>query len=229
VSLFMTIVFRGVITFLMLLLFFRSMGPRQLTQFTFKDYVLGVLVGSMGGRAITRPEQAYITFLYGIVTVIIMQMLLSYLCLKSDRIRRFINGQPIIVISKGEILKNNLKKARLTMNELASLLRSESIFNLSEVEYAILEPTRCFSVMQKSERSPVTLSDLNIQTAPRELPILVIKDGKLIRTELYRYNLTEKWVKEQLLKRDIKDISEVLLAQADSSGIVYTCLNNTNK
>nr|WP_243428100.1 DUF421 domain-containing protein [Clostridium rhizosphaerae] len=156
-------------------------------------------------------------------------MLLSYLCLKSDRVRRFINGQPIIVISKGEILKNNLKKARLTMNELASLLRAEGIFNLSEVEYVILEPTRCFSVMQKSERSPVTLSDLNIQTAPKELPILVIKDGKLIRAELYRYNLTEQWVKEQLLKRDIKDISEVLLAQADSSGIVYTCLNNTNK
>lgn len=224
-SLFITISFRGFITYIMLLLFFRMMGPRQLSQFTFKDYVLGVLLGSIGGRAITRLEQDYLTFFYGMSIITVIQVLLSYLCLKSDKVRRFVNGGSIIVIDNGEILPHNLRKARLCMNELASLLRSRNIFNLSDVQYAILEPTRDFSIMLKAEKSPVTCMDLNIQTMPKDLPVIIIKDGRLVAVELQRYNLTEAWVMEQLAKHNIHKISDVFLAQADSKGIVYVCIN----
>lgn len=226
-SLYLIIAFRGIITFLLLLLLFRIMGPRQLTQFTFKDYVLGVLIGSMGGRAITRPEQKYFTFLCGILSVAILQVIISYLCLKSDNLRRFVNGEPIIVINKGQVLKYNLRKSKLSMNELASLLRSRGVFRLSDVEYAILEPTRDFSVMLKSERHPLTLKHMNIESEDNELPVLIIKEGKLIDKEMKKYNLTETWIKEQLAKNNIHNLSEVLLAQANSREIVYTCLYNT--
>jgi uncharacterized membrane protein YcaP (DUF421 family) len=224
-SLFITISLRGFITYIMLLLFFRMMGPRQLTQFTFKDYVLGVLLGSIGGRAITRLEQDYLTFFYGMAIITVIQVVVSYVCLKSDKIRRFVNGGSIIVIDKGEVLPHNLRKARLCTNELASLLRSRSIFNLSDVQYAILEPTRDFSVMLKAEKSPVTCMDLNIQPPPKELPVIIVKDGNLIYAELKRYNLTEAWVEEQLAKHNIHDICDVFLAQADNTGIVYVCVN----
>jgi uncharacterized membrane protein YcaP (DUF421 family) len=198
------------------------MGPRQLTQFTFKDYVLGVLVGSMGGRAMTRPEQAYITFLYGIVTVIIMQMLLSYLCLKSDRVRRFINGQPIIVISKGEILKNNLKKARLTMNELASLLRAESIFNLSDVEYAILEPVGNLSVLKKLQGQQITKSEMKIPLPVfKYIPSEIIVDGKVIYDNLKELNLNEDWLNVELNKQNISSIKDIFYAEIQSDGSLY--------
>jgi uncharacterized membrane protein YcaP (DUF421 family) len=226
-SIFINITLRGFITYVMLLLFFRMMGPRQLSQFTFKDYVLGVLLGSIGGRAITRLEQDYLTFFYGMAIITVIQVLLSYLCLKSDIVRRFVNGGSIIVIDKGQVLPHNLRKARLCMNELASLLRSRDIFNLSDVQYAILEPTRDFSVMLKAEKSTVTCMDLNIQTTPRDLPVMTIKDGKLVTAELNRYNLTETWVKEQLAVHNIHNISDVFLAQADSSGIVYVCIYNS--
>jgi uncharacterized membrane protein YcaP (DUF421 family) len=186
-----------------------------------------MLIGSMGGRAITRPEQGYLTFLCGIAAVTLLQIIISYLCLKSDVIRRFVNGEPIIVISKGQISKYNLRKARLSMNELASLLRSRGIFRLSDVEYAIFESTRDFSVMLKSERSPLTLRHMNIEPDDNELPVLVIKDGKLIVRELKRYNLTENWINEQLARNNIHNISEVLLAQANSKEIIYICLYNT--
>jgi uncharacterized membrane protein YcaP (DUF421 family) len=225
-SLFIAISLRALITYIMLLLFFRMMGPRQLTQFTFKDYVLGVLLGSIGGRAITRLEQDYLTFFYGMAIITVIQVLVSYICLKSDKIRRFVNGGSIIVIDKGQVLPHNLKKARLCMNELASLLRARSIFNLSDVQYAILEPTRDFSVMLKAERSPVTCMDLNIQSPPKELPVIIIKDRRLVYAELKRYNLTKAWVEEQLAKHNIHDISDVFLAQADNTGIVYVCVNN---
>jgi uncharacterized membrane protein YcaP (DUF421 family) len=224
-SLFIAISLRGFITYIMLLLFFRMMGPRQLSQFTFKDYVLGVLLGSIGGRAITRLEQGYLTFFYGMAIITVIQVLVSYMCLKSDKVRRFVNGGSIIVIDKGEVMPHNLKKARLCMNELASLLRARGIFNLSDVQYAILEPTRDFSVMLKSEKSPVTCMDLDIQTPPRELPVIIIKDGNLVYAELNRYNLTEAWVKEKLAKHNIHEISDVSLAQADNNAIVYVCVN----
>jgi uncharacterized membrane protein YcaP (DUF421 family) len=163
----------------MLLLFFPMMVPRQLSQFTFKDYVLGVLLGSIGGRAITRLGQDYLTFFYGMAIITAIQVLLSYLCLKSDKVRRFVNGGSIIVIDNGKILPHNLRKTRLCTNELASLLRSRSIFNLSDVQYAILEPTRDFSIMLKAEKSPITCMDLNTQTMPKELLVIIIKDGNL--------------------------------------------------
>ena len=223
--LFIAITLRGLITYIMLLLFFRMMGPRQLSQFTFKDYVLGVLLGSIGGRAITRLEQDYLTFFYGMAVITAIQVIVSYLCLKSDKVRRFVNGGSIIVIDNGHVLPHNLKKARLCMNELASLLRARGIFNLSDVQYAILEPTRDFSVMIKSEKRPVTCMDLNIQTRPKVLPVIIIKDGNLVAAELKRYSLTEAWVKEQLEKHNIHKVSDVFLAQADSDGIVYVCIN----
>jgi uncharacterized membrane protein YcaP (DUF421 family) len=207
------------------MIFLRMMGPRQLSQFTFKDYVLGVLLGSMGGRAITKLEQRYTSFFYGMAIITVAQIIVSYLCLKSNKIRRFVNGSSIIVIDKGQIQQHNLRKARLSMNELASLLRARNIFDLSDVEYVILEPTRDFSVMLKSEKSTVTCKDLNIETLSKELPVLIIKNGKLIDEGLSRYNLTVDWVNEQLLKHDINQISDVLLAQADSCGIVYVCRN----
>jgi uncharacterized membrane protein YcaP (DUF421 family) len=224
-SLFIAISLRGFITYIMLLLFFRMMGPRQLSQFTFKDYVLGVLLGSIGGRAITKLDQDYLAFFYGMAIITVIQVLLSYLCLKSDKVRRFVNGGSIILIDKGEVIPHNLRKAKLCTNELASLLRSRNIFNLSDVQYAILEPTRDFSVMLKAEKSTVTCMDLNIQAKPKELPVIIIKDGSLVAAELKRYNFTEAWVKEQLAKNNIHEISNVFLAQADSKSIVYICVN----
>ncbi len=225
-SLFFTIALRGLIVYIMLLLFFRIMGPRQLTQFTFKDYVLGILLGSMGGRAITVLEQDYITFFYGMATITVVQIILSHACLKSDKVRRFVNGGSIIVIDKGQVLPNNLKKARLCMNELASLLRARNIFNLSDVQYAILEPTRDFSVMLKSEKSALTRMDLNIKVSSGELPVIIIKDGRLVKAELKRYNLTEQWVQDQLKICKINKITDVFFAQADNKGIVYVCVYN---
>lgn len=223
--LFSSIALRSFITYVMLLLFFRMMGSRQLSQFTFKDYVLGVLLGSIGGRAITVLEQDYLSSFYGMAVITFIQVTVSYLCLKSDNIRRFINGGSIIVIEKGQVLPHNLRKARLCMNELASLLRARNIFSLADVQYAIIEPTRDFSVMLKSEINPITCKDLDIQTTLRELPVIIIKDGRLVDVELQRYNLTEEWVKEQLAKQNIHKISDVFLAQADSKGIIYVCIN----
>jgi uncharacterized membrane protein YcaP (DUF421 family) len=223
-SLFIAISLRCLITYIMLLLFFRMMGPRQLTQFTFKDYVLGVLVGSIGGRAISRLEQDYLDFFYGMAVITLIQVIVSYLCLKNDKVRRFVNGGSIIIIDKGQIIHQNLRKTRLCMNELASLLRARGIFNLSDVQYAILEPTRDFSVMLKSEKKPPTRTDLNIDAITEELPVIIIKDGKLVAAELKRYNLTEEWVTGELKRNNIHTISEVFVAQANSNGILYVCI-----
>lgn len=222
-SLFTAVASRGLIVYIMLLLFFRVMGPRQLTQFTFKDYVLGILLGSMGGRAITVLEQDYLSFFYGVAVITTVQVILDYICLKNDRVRRFVNGGSIIVIDKGQILTHNLKKARLCMNELASLLRSRGVFDLSDVHYAIIEPTRDFSVMLKSEKGQPSRMDLGVEKPTTELPVIIIKDGKLIYPELRRYNLTEDWVKDQLKKNNISLISDVILAQADDKNITYIC------
>jgi uncharacterized membrane protein YcaP (DUF421 family) len=219
----MIVVLRASLTFLILMILFRSAGNKQIPHFTFKDYVLGMCLGSVAGRAITKLEEPYIYFVGGFITLELMNLLLSHLTLKNETIRILANGEPIILVYNGQILNNNLKKAKMSLDGLTSLLREKSIFNICDVEYIVLEPHGGFSVLLKSESSPLTPKDMGICLNPKELPVLVIKEGKVVTAELKKYGLTDEWIRDQLLQHNIMDISQVLLAQANRSGFTYIC------
>lgn len=224
----LVVVFRAFITFFFLIILLRTIGYRQISQLTFKDYVIGICIGSISGRAITKLDEPYVYFGVAFLTLTVTHLMLSYLNLKNDTIRRLVNGEPIILIYNGQIIKRNLKKSKMSIDGLASLLREKNIFKLSDVEYALLEPLGEFSVLLKSDKKPLTPMDMNIQSVSNGLPVFIIKEGKLVTKDLHKYNLTKEWVNDQLTKNKISDISQVLLAQADKSGIIYICLYDTN-
>jgi uncharacterized membrane protein YcaP (DUF421 family) len=212
---------RAVFAILILTIITRIMGKRELGKISTRDFVVALTLGPIIGNACTKVDQKFLQFMPALIIILGIQFILSYACLKSDFLIKLTNGEPLIIIQDGKILEKNLKKCRLNVDELLSQLRQKDVFKLSDVWYAILEQNGSFSVLLKSEKHPVTRKDQNIQVNDTNLPLLVIKDGKLIKEKLHEYNFTEAWIKSELKKQKIDDISYVMLAQIDNTGIIY--------
>lgn len=212
---------RAIFAILILTIITRVMGKRELGKISTRDFVVALTLGPIIGNACIKVDQKFLQFMPALFIILGVQFILSYVCLKSNSFRKLTNGEPLVMIQDGKIIEKNLKKSRLNIDELTSQLRQKDVFKLSDVWYAILEQNGSFSVLLKSEKHPVTREDKNIQVEDTNLPVLVIKDGKLIKEKLNMYNFTEAWIKSELNKQNIDDISSVMLAQIDNTGIIY--------
>ena len=132
-----------------------------------------------------------------------------------------ITGDPKIVIVDGLILEDTLKRMKYTAYDLVQLLRNKDVFDLKEIEFAILEPNGQLSVLKKSEYKNLTPKDMKIKTQPSKLSLDVIYDGIIIEENLKRLNKEKKWLLGQLKVQGIQDISEVFFATLDTSGGLY--------
>ena len=127
---------------------------------------------------------------------------------------------------KGRSLKKTLKRREISVDELLMMLRDRDVFNIADVDYALLEQNGKMSILRKSERQPPTLSDMNIHKPSTGIPITIIRDGKLAQEEINQNKLDINWVFQKLNESNIKDISTVFIAQADKTGIIYIDLYN---
>ena len=132
------------------------------------------------------------------------------------------NGEDIIVIKKGKIIKEALKSCRMNIDVLLMLLREANVFSIEEVEYAILETDGSLSVMKTPENQSVVKSDMSIKTDPiKNLPREVISDGKVLKDHLKELNLSEEWLNNQLKKNNIDSAKDVFYAEVKSDGTLY--------
>ena len=221
---FLDITLRAVLTYLVLLLFSRLMGKREISQMTFFDYVTGITIGSIGAQLTTDRDSAWLELLPAVIVFSLFQIGLSILSKKSPRLRRIVIGSPAVLIEKGKILEKNMAKERITSSELIEKLREKNAYNLADVETAILELDGQISVQLKANKRPVTPLDLNIQPPSQGLPRLIIEDGNLLNESLKDVKLTRSWLLTKLAEQGIHDISKVMLAQVDILGNLYVDL-----
>ena len=135
----------------------------------------------------------------------------------------------MILIQNGIILNDNLRKSRLHPDELAMLLREQSIFSFDEVLYAIFETNGELSVMKKPLMRGATKEDVNVSMqAPQYLPTELISDGKIITQNLTELQLTEDWLLKKLSKKNIHNVEDVYLAQVLENGSLYVSIKNAS-
>lgn len=149
--------------------------------------------------------------------------MLGYIDIKSKKARKIPIGEPIIVIKEGNIMENALRKTRLDINELNSLLREKDVFSLRDVEFAIFETSGKLSVLKKEHKQSLTKSDISIQS-PNQLYYTateVISDGVINFVNLSRLNLEDNWLREELEKAGIKSIDKVFYAEIQPDGSIY--------
>lgn len=212
---------RAIIAFFSLLIFAKILGKQQISQLTFFDYALGITIGSIAATLTTDLSSRAWPHFVGLLTWCLLGYLMEYITEKWRYAAKYIEGEPTIVIMNGKIMESALKKMKYTASDLMGLLRVKDIFDLSQVDFAIIKPNGQLSVLKKPEYEPLTPKDMSIQKEPSGISTELIYDGILINENLKQLNKTEKWLMNQLKIHKVKDVSEVFLATLTPSGSLY--------
>lgn len=217
---------RALVLYIFLLLMAKIMGQREIGRLTLFDFIIAITIGGVAAGALSSSTSGLEGVIITVATMSGFQLVLSIFSLKFSRFRRVVEEEPIILVQNGKLLVQAMKKTRINIDELMSQLRQKNYFNLSQVEFAILEPNGKISVIPKSQNRAVTPSDLNISTKYEGYPVMVIEDGNIIQDNLQRNHLTEHWLREQLRLNNISSHREVFAAMLDTQGRLYFSLKN---
>lgn len=193
-----TIFIRALILYLIVLIALRLMGKREIGQLQPYELVITMMIADL---ASVPMQEIGIPLYHGIVPILALlasQIILSYVNIKSGWMRKIMCGEPTVLIQKGKIMEDRLKKQRYTIDGLLEELRSNGIFSLEEVEYAILETSGQISIIKKPEKSPTVKEDLNIKAQYIGYPRPLIIDGAFIDKNLEIMGVTQKEVEKYL-------------------------------
>ncbi len=217
---------RSVVAVISLFLLARLMGKKQISQLNFFDYVVGISIGSIAASMSCDDTISYTHGLAAMAIWAAFPIIISFLSLKSLRARKLIEGKPSVLIQNGHIMERNLAKEKYNLHDLLEELRIQGVFNVADVEFAILETSGKVSTQLKSQKQPLTAEDLQIPTNYQGLSVNLIIDGKILSDMLEKVNLNEAWLYSELSKRNINSAERVLLASLDTEGKLYIDLKD---
>lgn len=212
---FLYIVILSFVSIAVLFILTKLSGSRQISEMSFFDYVIGITIGSIAAEMATNIDLEWWKGITAMTIYALTGILLSFISQKSISARKFISGQPIILIEKGKILRKNLFKAKIEINDLLTSARNNGYFNLADIEYAIMETTGKISFMPVAQKRQLTPKDFNFAPTADGLYINVIIDGKIIKKDLKNARITENELKAQLKDRGVK-AENILLATIDN-------------
>lgn len=211
------IIVRSILFLFILFFITKLLGKKQISQLSFFEYVNGITIGSIGAEIVTGLEQSIYLGILSIVTFAAIPFIAGFISLKSKPFRNFVEGRGTVFIKDGKILEDNLKKERYTTDELLELLRKDNVFQVADVEFAVLETTGDLSVLLKKENQPLTAKDLNMTVASIKEPQTIIMDGEILDEPLATAGRSRQWLHTELEKIGVT-IENVFLGQVDSYG-----------
>lgn len=188
------IVYRTIFFYLLLILVIRLMGKRQVAQMEPSEFAVTMLVANLASIALEELETPVWVGAAAMATVLVLEYGLSYLSLRSIRLRRVLCGKPVILIDNGHLLMENLRRTRVNLDELSGHLREKGILEIQAVQFAILETNGAITVFPYPHLQPACAADAGVEAKKQELPYTVISDGRLIRENLRLVGKDENWL-----------------------------------
>ncbi|MCH5317746.1 MAG: DUF421 domain-containing protein [Eubacterium sp.] len=216
---FLSIVILSTVSFFVLFILSKIMGYRAISELSFFDYVVGITIGNVAAEMATNIDMEWWKGVTVMVIYALFDVLFSILSQKSFYARQFISGTPIVLIYKGKIIKKNMKKARIEINELLSSARVAGYFNIADIEYAIMETKGSISFMPVPLKRPLNPKDFNFAPESEGLTVNVIIDGKIIDDDLKDAGITRKDLIRRV-KQQNKDVKNIFLGTIDSNGVL---------
>ncbi len=208
---------RTIVLYLVLIGVVRMMGKRQIGQMEPSEFVVTMLVANLASIPMQDGGIPLYSGFVPIVTVLGLELVLSALSMKSMGIRKLLCGKPVILIENGNILQKNLRKTRITLDELTGHLREKDVLDLQAVQYAILETNGNLSVFPYPKEKPASARDAGIQVQEQSLPITIISDGILLERNLQKAGKDPAWVQSVLQERRSK-VENTWLLTVDGNG-----------
>lgn len=215
------LIIRTFFLYLVVILTMRLMGKRQIGELQPFEFAIAVMISDLAAIPLADDEKELHHALIPIAVLIVCQISISFLSIKGVRIREVICGKPILLIRDGKMLEKNMRKEMYTINDLLEQLRFNSIQNVSDVEYGILETNGQLSVLLKSNKRAVTPEDLDMDLPPENFSRDIIVDGKLIGRTLERMQIKREWVDNALKEFGINDYSQVFYASINNQMTLF--------
>ncbi len=207
------IFFRTIILYLIIVLGLRIMGKRQLGELQPAELVVTILISNIATLPIEDTNVPLIGGVIPILTLVCSEVLVSALTLKSKTARKIISGNPKILIRDGKIDQKEMRNLRFSIDDLMEQLRTNKVFNIQDVAFAIVETTGKLSIYQKFDSQNVTASMLNLTARPGDEapPAIIISDGKVIDDSLKYCNLRQEWLDKTLKQNGYDSPKEIFL------------------
>lgn len=216
---FLQIIVLSVVSFAVLFILSKIMGYRAISELSFFDYVAGITIGSVAAEMSTNIDLEWWKGVTVMVIYAFFDVAFSFFSQKSIFARRLISGAPIVLIYKGKIIRKNLKKARLELNDLLSSARVSGYFNISDIEYAIMETKGSISFMPTAQKRPLNPKDFNFSPENEGLTVNVIMDGVIMDGDLKDAGITRKDLIRRV-KQQGKEVKNIFLGTFDSNGVL---------
>ena len=218
---YLTICYQALFSIIALMILTKFMGYRQVSQFSMFDYINGITIGSIAAEMAIDLEGNFIKPFVAMVVYTIVVILLSKLSQKSIKLRRLINGKAIMIYQNGQIYNENLRKAKMNVDEFLVECRVNGYFDLSQIDSAVLEPNGKISILPVAKDRPATPKDLGIEPTQEEIFANIIIDGKVMPENLKHIGRDMNWLNQKLDGQNIKKIEDVFLAICDKQDNFY--------
>ena len=214
-------IIRTIILYLAIVISMRIMGKRQIGELAPAEFVVAVVISDLAAHPL---QDLGTPLLYGLIPVtvlVVCEILISGMGIKSIKFRTLVSGKPSMVIENGRINERELKRCRYTVDELSEQLRKKDIVDFGVVKYAVLETDGTLSTVLYPAEAPLTPKHMNIQPDDVSIPSIVICDGRVLDGNLQKLGFNRAWLEKQLGSRKLKNVGDVFLMTADTSGKVY--------
>lgn len=204
-----TTVLRTVMIYFFVVLILRLMGKRQIGELEPSELVVTIMISDVAAMPITNPGFPLLGSILAILTLVILEIFLSYFSYHSTKIRTWLYGKPSMFFENGRLNQQEMKKQRFNVADLMEELRNNGAVSLNQVEYVLMETNGKVSVIMKTENSPVTPTDLKIHAEPIRMSYVLIDNGNLIAGNLQRLGYDDIWLDKLLKKNKLRRVKDV--------------------
>ncbi|UOQ49932.1 DUF421 domain-containing protein [Gracilibacillus caseinilyticus] len=200
------------------------MGKRAIGELPVFDFLVIITLASVVGADIADPNIQHIPTTIAIIAIGVLQKIVSHLKLANRTIGKLLTFEPTVVIYQGAFLPKNLKKIGYSIDNILQMLRDKEVFDVSDVELALVEANGSLSVLKKAEKTTLTRKDLQLKNTDTSISYPIIIEGKVVTSMLNTRNLNEQWLETELKKWDITKTKEVFFASVNSNNQLHISL-----
>lgn len=221
------VLIRAVILYGLLAFSLRLMGKRQLGELQPSELVVTILISNIAAIPVEDSSVPMIMGIVPILTLVCIDVIMSGIMMKSTKIRKLMIGSPRIIVSEGKILQNEMKRLRYTVDDLTEAMREQSIFDITQIHYAIVETTGKINFMLKKDYQPAEKQDAQAGGSTQNPPSVIIRDGVVDKEQLQLLDLGEQWLKKILRENNLTE-KRVFIMTADNGG-KYTIIEREGR
>lgn len=211
------VMLRGIIVYITVIISVRLMGKRQIGELQPTELVTTFLLSEIASMPLQNKDISLFTCVVLIFMIVGLEIIFSYLAVKSNTFRTLTQGSSALVIKDGKLLQGKLSQLRYSIDDLMESLRLKDVFDISQVKYAYIETNGALSVMLKDDYNPVTYGDLKLPQKSTTLPCIIISDGQIIEKDFRLCSMTREKLEKMLRKMNI-EAEEIFIMTADRNG-----------